>query len=166
MCILVSIKTQILPQHGSTPPLMMRTMLSMTLFRIQCATSLAIFITPPLRLLLALSPMVVLRWSLLPQGLPVLMHRSHPHLPHVVFTEVSQLYRRALAPSPFIRLSVLLLFVVTRYLTPLLTHLYLLVLFHPPYPLPLPSSTTQTPWRLPIHLTSHLRLPLIKFLTI
>ena len=166
MCILVSIKTQILPQHGSTPPLMMGTMLSMTLFRIQCATSLAIFITPPLRPLLALSPMVALRWSLLPQGLPVLMHRSHPHLPHVVFTEVSQLYRRASAPSSLIRLSVILLFLVTRYLTPLPTLRHLSVLLHPPCPLPLPSSTTQTPWHLPIHLTSHLRLPLIKFSTI
>src|SRR6266702_3945794 len=86
-------KIPMLPQHDSPPPLVMKMTFCGSHPRIQCATSLDIFMTTlPPQLLLALSCTVMPRQSLLP--LPVPRHLPRPCPPHFMSTKASQLCHR------------------------------------------------------------------------
>jgi hypothetical protein len=132
--------------------------------------------------LLTLSRKMVLRYPLLPS--PVQLHRPFPYLHHSMSTKASQPCHLLTTHTPLVKSLKASTFLsphqikpppvecetpspwVSRLPSPLRKLLLPpLISSLPPYPLSFPLSTSQTPWRHPVHLTSKLRLLLIHLST-
>jgi hypothetical protein len=136
---------------------------------------------PPQRLL-TLSRTMVLRYPLLPS--PVQLYGPFLYLHHFMSTKAPQPCRLLTTQTPLVKSLKASAFLsppqikpplvecetpspwVSRLPSPLRKLLHPpLISSLPPYPLPFPLSTAQTPWRHPVHPTSQLRLLLIHLST-
>ena len=180
-----------LPRRDSPPPLVFWMTFCLTQLRIHCAASLAI--TQTLRLTSTMSPppqpfpplfcIMTRHRSQLPFP-ALLVHLPRSYSPLIVSMKTSHMccrsttiylsrcprnprIRQQLKASTFLPLHRIQSSQVYQCSIPLpkLPHPPLLFPL-PPHPPPLPSSTTQTSRRLPIHQTSRLQLLLIEFSTI